>query len=499
MSRLHPYRQEQISKWLGQGGQVAAIVGPKRSGLTKYVNSLLPIWGNNELGGGTRFSIDLRRHSQPNDVLSVIAAHLNLENLPANDDDLSQVFLDASIQKVCLWCFENFHRATPDTQRLLLTACLNSSLPHGTSALSNFIFEGAVDFENLLANCKNSVQALVAHVEPPTPWQVIVEVEQLISSLSSARYPRSFVAWLTDITRGDTGFCREFLIRLHDPTPTRDTLNSTYTALVDHGATARELRAAAKQFDHGSIKQLLHGDVLPGQAPPDGKLNMTKLYLSGIADFDPLVGGYCLRSPMVGDSLRADGEWTADCDTPQPGSAQSSYLLGQVASVEVLLRTVLRKHAECGKAMSEITVPAPWKGKAAELRNEIVKLVQAEVKEESLQKQLVEKLANVVNTCLPEQLSAIGVARSVLDQTGDVDEEELLDGLTFSDLANLARGLNVVTVAEREELDVINARRNDAAHFRPVQYDEAFQLEHDIQLLLPKINERVVGNEESKE
>ena len=65
--------------------------------------------------------------------------------------------------------------------------------------------------------------------------------------------------------------------------------------------------------------------------------------------------------------------------------------------------------------------------------------------------------------------------------------------MTFSDLANLARSLEVVTVDERADLDHVNARRNDAAHFRAVGYDEAYRLERTISLLLPQINSRSVA------
>ena len=62
--------------------------------------------------------------------------------------------------------------------------------------------------------------------------------------------------------------------------------------------------------------------------------------------------------------------------------------------------------------------------------------------------------------------------------------------MTFSSLAGLARVLDLISADERETLNKVNARRNDAAHFRSVGYDDAYQLEQIIRNLLPQINSR---------
>ena len=87
---------------------------------------------------------------------------------------------------------------------------------------------------------------------------------------------------------------------------------------------------------------------------------------------------------------------------------------------------------------------------------------------------------------------AIESAKFALSRAKPAEGLALIDGMTFSDLANLARSLEVVTAEEREELNRVNARRNDAAHFRAVGYDDAYQLEQIIRLLLPQINSRSV-------
>ena len=494
MAYLHPHHQEKILRWLKSSGSAAAIAGPRRSGLTWSVGALLSSWASEEVGCATRIVLNLREHPLPDAILKAVAENLCLDETPRDGDELAQVFMDTNVEKVGLWYFQNFHKATPEAQQLLLGACLNSRLPHGTSALANFIFEGAVDFECAVAEKSDNVQPLVAHVEPATPWQTAVEVEQMISMLSSAHYPRSLVVWLADLTKGDTGFCNEFLIRLPDPAPSSAILLSTYDAIVSRGATARELREEAEQFDHDVIEQLLSGVVLPGLAPPDGTPEMMRLVLAGLAEYDQLAGGYCLRSPMVGDALRIDEKWESHAATAQPGMARCSHVLWQVAAVEVLLRTLVHKNSEYGEALSGVTVPAPWKGKAADVKRSVAQLLSDQRIEGAQYRQILSELSTSLKECLPDELPATETARTALERTGDWDGVSLLGGLTFSELASLARRLDLVTVDEREELVVINSRRNDAAHFRPAQYDDAFQLEQVVRSLLPQINGRKPDN-----
>ena len=105
--------------------------------------------------------------------------------------------------------------------------------------------------------------------------------------------------------------------------------------------------------------------------------------------------------------------------------------------------------------------------------------------------QLLKAATSKLNEILPDAINAADRARSVLEHTKGWDGKSLLNGLTFSDLANLAKNLDVVTSDEREHLTLVNDRRNDAAHFRPVGYDDAFKLEQIVRDLLPVINARM--------
>ena len=468
-----------------------AISGPRRSGLTRHVSALIPNWQNDTNVGSVRKTVDLRQYPDASSLLREIATILKLETIPQDANELSRSFLESSRKKVGMWFFQNFHVASDDTQNLLLESCLNRELPHGTSSLANFVLEGALDFEEA-AEITNCIQPHVAHTETTTPWRTVVEVEQLISSISPAHYPRSLVVWLADLTRGDTGFCSEFLLRLSNPTPTANVVESAYQSIVSRGSTSRELRELASNFNRATIEKLLSGTIIPGLRPPDGNPELTELYLAGISEYHSLVGGYVLRSPMVGDALRAGGEWSSHSGPLPPGTACCSHVLWQAADAEILLRTILRGNNSHEEALSEIKVASPWKGKAAIIKGEFSKIIQGLDIDEEVQSSLMTVFSKLLKEHLPDNFPAIESAKFALSRAKPAEGLALIDGMTFSDLANLARSLEVVTTEEREELNRVNARRNDAAHFRAVGYDDAYQLEQIIRLLLPQINSRSV-------
>ena len=108
----------------------------------------------------------------------------------------------------------------------------------------------------------------------------------------------------------------------------------------------------------------------------------------------------------------------------------------------------------------------------------------------------MKKLSESSNKIIPDSFSALEAAQYALGRAKKSAGLSLIDGMTFSDLANLARSLDIVSTNEREQLDCVNSRRNDAAHFRAVGYDDAFELEEIVRSLLPKINSRSTKNEE---
>lgn len=482
MAHLNTHQQEKINKWFSTGGRIAAIAGPRRSGLTWCVDTLVARIATEQ---NTRlYSIDIRENSQIDTVRHDIASQTKTRHTDGTGD-LSAIFQKSPSG---LWYFKNFHRANPELSELILNSCVRSQVHQATS--SNFIFEGAVEFEEAIAQIKDHLEPFIGHVDPLTPWRTIVEVEHLISKLSSSLYPRSLVVWLADVTNGDTGFCNEFLLRLQNPNPSATILRSTYDTIVQRGATARDIRRIADSFPNTVIETLLSGKVIPGLAPPQGSREATRLVLSGISQYDDLVGGYRLRSPLVGDALRAEGKWNAKPPTEEPGVGSCNHLLWQVSIAEMLLRTLMHSRSETNERISEMTVPPPWKGKAGEVKRELAGVLKELGLEDSMCKQLLKASAAKLNDILPDALNAAERARSILERTADWDGTNLLNGLTFSDIANLATNLGVVTGDERDQLKLVNDRRNDAAHFRPVGYDDAFNLERIVRELLPAINAR---------
>lgn len=494
MANLPPSREEQVARVLRSGGRVVAISGPRRTGLTWYVNSKLPNWLSDTGSGRSKHVFDVKEFRTAETMLQGIAIKLRLKNIPTNCRELSNCFLELSSTSGSTIVFLNFHRGTPELQDLLLSTCLDSGLPHGTSLFPNFILEGAVNFEEMSAKNQKHAQPFTVYTETQKPWQTIVDVEQLISNLSPTHYPLSLVAWVSDVTNGDTGFCSEFLLRLATPAPTSDVLNAAYHAVIKNGSTARELRDASKHLNQQLISRFLSGYVVPGLPPPDGPPDLTELYLSGIAKFNELVGGYCLRSRIVSDSLRLDGNWEPQLGPLPHGTACLNHILWQAADVEVLLRSLVRIDPKNVEALEHITVPTPWNGKAKEISRRISKLLEESISRGDAKEIIMENLSVILGECLPDQIKATIGAKYALGRVKNSEGFSLVDGLTFFDLANLALRLGIVSAEEREKLDSINARRNDSAHFRPVAYDDAYRLETIVSDLLRSINGRANHN-----
>ena len=140
--------------------------------------------------------------------------------------------------------------------------------------------------------------------------------------------------------------------------------------------------------------------------------------------------------------------------------------------------------------LAETTVGTPWNKKDKLIKKDIANLVkEIGISEDECAKLMV-GLSNILKSHLPEKTPVAERARAVLDKAGAHKDLPLIHGVTFSDLANIARQLDKVTVQEREQLTSVIERRNDAAHFRAISYDDAYQLETVITSLLPKINSK---------
>ncbi len=483
MAHLSTHQQEKIIKWFSRGGRVAAVAGPRRSGLTWYVDTLV---GRVVAEYGTRLvTVDIHEQSDELEVTKSVARQLRVHS--SNSHDFMSLIQNATN---CLWYVKNLHRGRPEVRKWILGSCLRVN--QQTRDSHNFVLEGACDFDDAISDIEDRFEPLIGYVDSQTPWRTVVEVEHIISTLSSSIYPRSFVVWLADVTNGDAGFCNEFLLRFHNTNPTEMLLNNVYDAIVRNGRTAREVRKAAEGFPSPVIESLLNGDVIPGLSPPQGSKESTRLVLEGLAQYDELVGGYRIRSPIVRDSLLAEGKWRLP-SAKERGIAGGNHLLWQISVAELLLRSLMHVRAETMQKIGEMSVPSPWKGKATEVKRRLFTLLKNEGFPEDQCKKVLQASTAELGEVLPDSFNAAVRAKSILESNGDWDGNNLLDGLTFSDIANLAASLGVVTNEERDRLRLVNDRRNDAAHFRPVGYDDACNLERIVREILPAINTRATS------
>jgi hypothetical protein len=490
MAYLHPHQQEKIQKWLVSGGQVAAVSGSRRSGLSWCVGSIVSeIILNSPLKLHT---IDIQANSNLSWLESEVKRNTKSRKIESGLVDLLNSAGD------CIWLIKNLHRADKHFVQDALRAISKCRNSHLIGSPPSFLIEGALNFETAFSKAGDAISPLISHVDPITPWRTIVEVENLIAKISSSPYPRSLVVWLADVTKGDTGFCNEFLLRFQDPTPSAEIINLTYQAIVKNGATANEIRRCANTCDEQLIARLMRGEVIPGLAPPSAPNDLNDLVLMGLTVYDQLVAGYRLRSPLVSDALRTDEKWRSIHAAKETGVASCSHILWQISVVEILLRSLSSLDGTCEEKISGMSMPTRWKGKAKLVKAALIEYLQSTELDSEVCSKITGDAKGWLSEVLPDSTDAAKESRAVLERSGNWDGKSLLGGLGFSDIANLARALDVVTAEEREELNVVNKRRNDAAHFRTVGYDDAHSLETLVRKILPSVNSRAQTVKEAK-
>ena len=149
MAQLHPLNEEQISRQYRSGGKVIGVSGPRRSGLTTLLDSLVKNWVD-ESGVGKRIeSIDLRQYSELPLFKNEIQTRFGLDEPLSSAEELSTLVKECIYSEIGLCYFQNFHNASSETKEFILSGVLSRSLPHGTGAMANILIEGAVDFEKL--------------------------------------------------------------------------------------------------------------------------------------------------------------------------------------------------------------------------------------------------------------------------------------------------------------------------------------------------------------
>ncbi|NOY93344.1 MAG: hypothetical protein GXP55_19335 [Deltaproteobacteria bacterium] len=492
MAYLHPYWQEQIARRLQKGGQITAICGPERSGLTQAVRTLVQAIARDDEDGTRREFINLGELRTKEEIAQELCQRLQLTTpitRPLTVQDTAELFATPSARPISLWCFHNFHACSDEVQSYLIQAIHHESLRHNSSNFSNFLLEGATDFDSLIARTTNaSHPTLIAHTEPLTPWRMLTETEHLLSTLSSSRYPLSLVALLADITQGDSGFCNEFLLRLRSSSPTSEDITYAYAAIISHGATARKLRDIASNTEESLLTELRLGTTISAPAPPDCGPNWMRLYLAGIVEHDAQVCGFRLRSEMVARAIAPDGKPLLS--DPRLTSARASFALWYTSAAELLLRRLAAKHSNLEESLTSLRIRSPWNGKRADVCRALANLLDSEDLSTSSVSRIVSAFRARISDILPDDLPASSALAHLISDAHPGNISNLLAALSFADLSNLSKSLGIITIDELSRIVQINSRRNEAAHFRPSSYHDLFELENTVPIVLPTINSR---------
>ena len=135
--------------------------------------------------------------------------------------------------------------------------------------------------------------------------------------------------------------------------------------------------------------------------------------------------------------------------------------------------------------LSAVSTPTPWKGKGGALKKEIMAALSGLTDLPPDVQGLIRAIGPIIDAVVPDKASALEKAAATLKLPVEgTPVQRLLDGLTFSELAGLAARQGVVPKEVNSALTIVNARRNEVAHFRLGTYDEQHELEAHVREIL---------------
>ena len=463
-------------------GRVVFLVGPRRSGLTPWVRRA---FARRLPESDPGLAIDLAEHSTVNALRAELTSRFRLAEQPQHPRDL-QVLLGATGEHlVCL--FLNAHRAAPDALDWLVSALLDS-MAGGTGRERSFVVEGAVDVDTVLDRAFGagwpSVPPLVEYTAPRTPWRSLVEIESLCDSRAKRHHP-ALAPWVADRSGGDLGLVVELLTGIPDTEILEDAyLEATCERVVRSSGCSREISAAAmSEGEPGLAKRVIGGLPIPAVPPPVLRSGPLKdLYLAGIAEYDSILGGYRSRSPLVAQIVaRALG--FSHQELHLEGAeihARNSYLLWQIAHIELSLRSRVAG-LDCSRLAADARTPTQWFGLGKKIKSEAARRNPAI-------HDVMGTLAEVLREILPDRETILKVVERRLGiDASAMTYEDILSGLTFHELLEVANVGKVVGAADRAAIESIVAIRNDVAHFRPTSYDRMHRAVQNVRVVLRSV------------
>lgn len=458
-------------------GRVVFLVGPRRGGLTHWVRRT---FARRLQDSATALEIDLAEHSTLNGLRTELTSRFGLAEQPLHPRDL-QVLLGATGERtVCLLL--NAHRAAPEALDWLVSALLDSVVG-GTGRERSFLVEGAVDVDTVLDRAFGAgwpSAPLVEYAAPRTPWRGLVEIESLCDVRAKRRHP-ALAPWVADRAGGDLGLVVELLTRIPDTEILEDvSLEATCESVVRSSDCSWEISSAARGVEASLAERAISGLPIPA-APPQvlGSGPLRDLYLAGIAEYDPILGGYRSRSPL-GARIVARALGLSDQDLRLERAeihARSSYLLWQIAHIELSLRSSLAS-LDCSRLAAGVRTNTQWSG--------LGKTIKAEaIRRDPAIRGTIDTLADVLKEVLPDRETIRdGVKRRVGVDGSALTDEDILSHLTLTELLEIACAGNVVNQADKTGFEPIVAIRNDVAHFRPTSYDRMHRAVQTVRVLL---------------
>ena len=462
--------------------RVVFLVGPRRSGLTHWVRRAFSRRLSEDDPG---LAIDLAEHSTVNALRAELTNRFRLVKQPRHPRDL-QVLLGATGERlVCL--FLNAHRAAPDALDWLVSALLDS-MAGGTGRGRSFLMEGAVDVDTVLDRTFGAGRPsvpLVEYAAPRTPWRSLVEIESLCDSRAKRHHP-ALAPWVADRSGGDLGLVVELLTGIPDTEILEDVhLEATCEKVVRSSGCSLEIATAAtSEGEPGLAKRVISGLPIPAAPPPVLRSGALKdLYLAGIAEYDSILGGYRSRSPLVAQIVaRALG--FSDQEFYPEGAeihARSSYLLWQIAHIELSLRSRVAGLDCCSRLAADARTLTQWSGLGNRIKGEAVR-------RDPAIRDVMGTLAEVLKEILPDRETILeGVERRLGIDASAMTDEDILSRLTLRELLEVASVGKIVGAADRAAIESLAVIRNDVAHLRPTSYDRMHRAVQNVRMVLRSV------------
>ncbi|MBP8810894.1 MAG: hypothetical protein KBG48_08845 [Kofleriaceae bacterium] len=444
------------------------VVGPARSGLTWLVNQIA-IASADDVA-----RVSLRGVATLAALQAHLASALRLSSPPRDPSDLQVALLDVdeSIRAKAV-IFNDCHRASDICLDWLVRAVIEPAAGMRDPVLS-FLLEGAIDPDAVLTKAfpgGASVYPLIHHVEPVSPWRTLSEVDDFLRGRWRPSFTAGLVPWLADITGGDVGFLTELVERLPNDGEIRDeTVNAAVRHVLTHGRRAGEIRLALVGEDlRDACAAFCRGAGVPDVVPSALETGPLKtLYLKGVAAFDGVASMYRVRGALTAQIVaeHVGMSTTASHFERRFMLCRLSMFFAHIASFELDLRSALRRD-DALRLAREVTTETGLGDHARAVKAAVVRVC-------APNRDQLPLLTAEIKKALPESMPVLDSVRQRLGAEPGV--EELLENVTFAQLARMVQKGDMVAGVGDAMLSSINEYRNAFAHFRAEPYGRCVEL-----------------------